>query len=225
MRMKPEHFDKLAAKTCQVLSPRTRLIVTRRVLREVLAQDDREKSILRMAIRQLKRNLPFSKSKLAEVEQLLSDCQKANRELLIGYGQILRDYRHGLETAMTFDQLCEVLGVNPVHRQEVKEDGDGLLAITWIGGQFEDSATHYGKDGATGAGPVTRAIGAAMQDFMLKNMDLMPDPFAPGGPFHGVPTYYRQPDGSMARKSASLTVHDADGSSRVVERRVEKVNG
>ena len=225
MRMKPEHFDKLAGKSCQVLSPRTRLIVMRRILREVLAQDEREKTFLRMAIRQLKRKLPFTKSKLAEVEQLLRDCRTANRDLLIDYGQILRDYHRELESAMTFEQLCEVLCVNPAHRQEVADIEKGLYAITWIGGQFEDSATHYGKDGVTGAGPVTRAIGAAMQDWMLNNMDKLPDPFAPGGPFHGVPTYHQQPDGTMARKSASLVVHSPDGGTRVIERKVEKANG
>lgn len=225
MQMKNEHFDKLAAKTCQVLSPRTRLIVTRRVLREVLSRDDREKSILRAAIRQLKRRLPFSGSRLKEVEQLLSDCRKANRELLIGYGQVLRDYHHSLEASMTFDELCDVMCVNKVHRQEVAEIEKGLFAITWIGGQFEDSATHFGKDGIFGAGPVTRAIGAALQDWMLNNMDKLPDPFAPGGPFHGVPSYHLQPDGTMARKSASLVVHSPDGTSRVIERKVEKNNG
>nr|WP_315413939.1 hypothetical protein [uncultured Pseudomonas sp.] len=216
MRMKSEHFDKLAAYSCKVLSPRTRLIVMRRILREVLAQDLREKTILRMAIRQLKRNLPFSQSKLAEVEKLLSDCRKANRDLLIDYGQILRDYRRELELAMTFEQLCEVLCVNPAHRQEVADIEKGLFAITWIGGQFEDSATHYGKDGISGAGPVTRAIGAAMQDFMIKNSHLLPDPFAPGGPFYGVPLYTQQQDGTMVMNTPAVTVHSATGS-KVVE--------
>ncbi|MFJ2456416.1 hypothetical protein ACIOWK_32735 [Pseudomonas protegens] len=215
MMMKPEHFDRLAAKSCQVLSPRTHLIVIRRILREVLAQDEREKTILRMAIRQLKRKLPFTKSKLAKVEKLLSDCHKANRDLLIDYGQFLRDYHRELELTMTFDQLCEVLCVNPVHRQEVADIEKGLFAITWIGGQFEDSATHYGKDGVSSAGPVTRAIGAAMQDFMIKNSHLLPDPFAPGGPLYGIPTYSQMPDGSMVMNTPAVTVHSATGSKAV----------
>ncbi len=217
MRMKPKHFELLAAKSCQVLLPRTRLIVSRRILRDVLAIDADEKAVLLLAIRRLKRNLPFSSSKLAEIEQLLSDCRKANRELLISYGQMLRGYHRELEAAMTFEQLCEVLCVNPAHRQEVADIEKGLFAITWIGGQFEDSATHYGKDGVTGAGPVTRAIGAAMQDYMLKNMDLMPDPTAPGGPLYGIPTYTRQPDGSMVMNRPTVTVHSADGTSKVIK--------
>jgi hypothetical protein len=219
--MKNEHFEVLATKVCQQLTPRTRLIVMRRILREVLAQDDREKTILRMAIRAMKRRLPFTQARVTELEGLLDDCRKANRAVLIDYGQVLRDYHRELELSMTFDELCDVLGVNPVHRAEVAEIEKGLFAITWIGGQFEDSSAYYGKDGLTGAGPVTRAIGAAMQDFMINNIDKLPDPFAPGGPFHGVPTYHAQPDGTLARKSASLVVHSADGSSRVVERKIE----
>lgn len=60
---------------------------------------------------------------------------------------------------------------------------------------------------------------------MAENRAAMPNPFAPGGPLHGMPTYHLQPDGTLARKSASLTVHSSDGSSRVVERKVEKSNG
>lgn len=218
MQMKTEHFDKLADKSCQVLSPRTRLIVIRRILREVLAQDERERTILRMAIRQLKCKLPFTKAKLDEAVQLLRDCRKANRDLLISYGQILRDYHRELESSMTFEQLCEVLCVNPVHRKEVEDIEKGLYAITWIGGWFEDSATHYGKDGETGAGPVTRAIGAAMEDFMIKNSHLLPDPFAPGGPFYGVPLYTQQPDGTMVMSTPAVTVHSAAGSKVVASR-------
>ncbi|HEX8596733.1 MAG TPA: hypothetical protein VF682_26140 [Pseudomonas sp.] len=225
MLMKNEHFEVLVTKVCQELSPRTRLIVMRRILREVMAQDDREKTILRMSIRAMKRRLPFTQPRLTELEGLLKDCRDANRDVLKDYGQLLRDYHHTLEASMTFDELCDVMCVNRVHRAEVAAVEKGLFAITWIGGQYEDSSTHYGNDGLTGAGPVTKAIGAAMHDFMMRNMDKMPDPFAPGGPFHGIPTYHHQPDGTLARKSASLTVHSPDGSSRVVERKLEKNNG
>ena len=217
MRMKDKHFDILADKVSEELSPRTRLIVMRRVLRHVLACDKDERTVLKQMVRQLKGRLPFAKSKLAEVEKLLSNCRKANRDLLIDFGQILSNYHRELEASMTFEQLCEVLCVNPAHQHEVADTDKGLFAITWIGGQFEDSATHYGKDGVSGAGPVTRAIGAAMQDWMLNNMDKLPDPFAPDGPFYGVPTYTQQPDGTMVMNTPALTVHNADGTSKVIK--------
>lgn len=217
MIMKPEHFDRLADKSVQVLSFRTRLIVTRRILREVLAQDEREKTILRMAIRQLKSKLPFTKSKLIEVEQLLSDCRKANRELLISYGQMLRDGHHAFEGDLGWEGLCDVLCVNAVHRKEAGEHDKGLFGITWIGWQFEDSSTHYGSD-VTGGGPITRAVGAAMQEWMLKNVDKLPDPFAPGGPFYGLPLYTQQPDGAMVMNTPAVTVHSAAGSKVVASK-------
>lgn len=217
MIMKPEHFDRLANKSVQVLSFRTRLIVTRRLLREVLAQDEREKTILRMAIRQLKRKLPFTKSKLIEAEQLLSDCRKANRKILTSYGQMLRDSHYAFEDDLGWEGICDVLCVNAVHRNEAGAHDKGLFGITWIGGQFEDSSTHYGSD-VTGGGPITRAIGAAMQDWMLNNMDKLPDPFAPGGPFYGLPLYTQQSDGTMVMNTPAVTVHSADGSKVVASK-------
>ncbi|MBJ2267776.1 hypothetical protein JFT60_10385 [Pseudomonas sp. MF6772] len=211
MLMKPEHFDRLADKSVQVLSLRTRLIVTRRILREVLAQDEREKMILRMSIRQLKRKLPFTQGKLTEIEQLLRDCWKANRDILISYGQMLRDSHHAFEGDLGWEGLCDVLCVNRVHRGEAGEHDKGLFGLTWIGGQFEDSSTHYGSD-VTGGGPITRAISAAMQEWMLKNMDKMPGPFAPGGPLYGLPLYTQQADGTMVMSTPAVTVHSADGS-------------
>lgn len=211
MLMNPEHFDRLADKSVQVLSFRTRLIVTRRILREVLAQDEREKRILRMRIRQLKSKLPFTQGKITEIEHLLRDCRKANRDLLISYGQMLRDAHHAFEDNLGWEGLCDVLCVNRVHRDEAGEHEKGLFGLTWIGGQFEDSSTHYGSD-VTGGGPITRAVSAAMQEWMLHNMDKMPDPFAPGGPLYGLPLYTQQADGSMVMNTPAVTVHSAAGS-------------
>lgn len=219
MRMKDEHLNLLIAKLCQDLSFRMRLIAMRRALRHVLACDEDERQVLCATIRVLKRQLPFSKAKLESVEKLLSDCRQHNRDLLVDFGKYLREYHQAIEQSMTYDELCDVLCVNPVHRVESALAEKGLFGITWIGGQFEDSAAHYGSDG-TGKGPITRAISAAMTDWLIKNTDKLPDPFAPGGPFHGMPTYHPQPDGTMARQSAPLTVHDANGS-RVVKRKIE----
>lgn len=58
------------------------------------------------------------------------------------------------------------------------------------------------------------------EQMLIDKPGCLPDPFAPGGPFYGVPVYYPQPDGTMARQSAPLTVHDAKGS-RVVKRKIE----
>lgn len=222
MRMKPEHFDFLAVKVCQELSLRTRLIVMRRILRHVMACDLDERTTVKQMIRKFKTRLPFSAAQVAKLETLLKDCRHCNRELILEYGLIIRSLSKQIQLAMSFAQLCDVLCVNPVHRAEAFAADDGsLYGVLWIGGQFEDSAHHHGKSGRYTSGPITRAVDTVTQDFIIHNSHLLPDPTAPGGPLYGVPTYYQQPDGTMARKSASLTVHDADGSSRVVERKIE----
>lgn len=210
--MKDQHFDVLIKKAFEDLSPRTRLIVTRRALRHVADRYAEERLVIRMAIRRLKRRLPFSKAKLKEAENLLGECRKHNRALLVDLGRFLRDHHQLFESAMSFDELCEVLCVNPVHRQEAGKHERGLFGITWIGGQFEDSSTNYGKWGAYGEGPITRAIDAALTDWMINNMDKLPDPYAPDGPFYGVPTYTKMPDGTMLRNAPTVTVHDSQGS-------------
>lgn len=226
MRMKPKHFDVLADKVEQELSLRTRLIVMRRILRHVMACDLSERSELKQMIRKFKTRLPFTADHVKKIEALLDECCKCNRNLILDYGLLIRSVSKQIQAELSFGELCDVLCVNPVHRAEAKAIDDGsLYGVTWIGGQFEDSAHHHGKSGRYSSGPITRAVDAAMQDFIINNSHLLPDPFAPGGPFHGVPTYYQQPDGSMARKSASLVVHSPDGTSRVIERKVEKING
>ncbi len=218
--MKPEHFDRLVELSCREgLSLRTYLIMMRRALRHVIAEDDRERLDASKGMRAFKRNLPWSQSVMDRYAEACRALQQHNRELLVMYGCYLRDHHVALEAELGWDGLCDVLCVNPAHRAEASEADKGLFGITWIGGQFEDSATYYGSDD-TGKGPITRAINAAMTEWMINNMDKLPDPFAPDGPFYGVPTYYQQPDGRMARQSAPLVVHDEQGS-RIVTRKIE----
>lgn len=220
MRMKPEHFDRLVELSCREGLPlRTYLIMMRRALRHVIAEDDRERLDASKGMRAFKRNLPWSQSAMDKYAEACRALQQHNHELIVMYGRYLRDSHLELEAEIGWDGLCDVLCVNPAHRAEAAEADKGLFGITWIGGQFEDSATHYGSED-TGKGPITRAISAAMTTWMINNMDKLPDPFAPGGPFYGVPTYHPQPDGSMARQSAPLVVHDTQGS-RIVTRKIE----
>lgn len=215
MRMKPEHFDRLVELSCREgLSLRIYLIMMRRALRHVIAEDEQERQEQSRAIRAFKRNLPWSKSALDKYLEACRALQQHNRELIVMYGCYLRDHHVALEAELGWGGLCDVLCVNPAHRAEAAKADKGLFGITWIGRQFEDSATYYGSND-TGKGPITRAISAAMTTWMINNMDKLPDPFAPGGPFYGIPTYTQMPDGSMRRNAPTVTVHDSEGS-RVV---------
>lgn len=188
-------------------SLRTLLIAFRRIVRHAIAAEALSETELGVMIRQAKRQLPFAKARLADLEKLRRESIANRRQMLSAFGRWARDHHQQIEAELGWEGLCDILSVNPVHRSEIKRPERGLFAITWIGGWYEDSATHWGKWYQTGAGPITRAIEVCMQEWMLQNMDKLPDPFAPGGPFYGKPTYHRHPDGVMVRATPALTVH------------------
>lgn len=225
MQMKPEHFDRLANLASRPDLPlQIYLIMARRVLRHIIAMDERECSQMRREIRAAKRSLPFTDNTIKCYEVACKAMHERNMDVLVAYGKYLRDHHKAFEHDLGWDVLCDVLGVNPVHRAEAGEHARGLFGITWVGGWFEDSAAHYG-DEMTGRGPITRAIGVAMTEWMIENFDKLPDPFAPGGPFEGIPTYTQRPDGTMVRNKPTLTIHSPDGASRVVKGKPEVSRG
>jgi hypothetical protein len=86
----------------------------------------------------------------------------------------------------------------------------------------DHSATYDERDWKSG--PVYWAINNEVMRVMFDTPEgkeasdrMWKELFKPGGMFHGMPTYYQQPDGTFVRKSADLMVHDANGS-HVVER-------
>lgn len=219
MLIKQTHYAALVRKMAgEELGASDRLIALRRLLRHDATLADIAVTGLQRDIRHLKRSLPFTQAKLDAALEHLASIRTSRRQARAKIGRYLRDNCELLESLIGWDRLCDVLCVNPVHRSEAAEADKGLLGITWIGGQFEDSAANYGTY-AWGVAPITQAIDTAMIEFMRENMHKLPDPFAPGGPFYGVPTYTLQPDGSMQRNAPDLVVHKPDGSSAVVSRK------
>lgn len=197
---------------------RTQMIAIRRMCRHITESQHHLEGAIRRNIRSAKRRLPFAANALEENKALLRKFRANGRQALSAFGSWLRNNRETLEAHLGWDGLCDILCVNPVHRGDIKRPERGLFAITWVGGWYEDSATHWGKWHQTGAGPITRAIEVCMQEWMLQNMDKLPDPFAPGGPLYGVPAYHKHPDGSMVRATPALTVI-ANGRSKVIASR------
>ncbi len=135
-----------------------------------------------------------------------------------------------IEQALSFDDLCDLLGVNHAHRAEAAEvcagDAGVVGGLLWIGGEFEDSADHKsGRSNRGNTGPLTAAVQNMYQKFLLENPSAIPDPFAPGGPFYGAPRQEMAPDGTVQIRRPALTVHSQDGSIRTVERKAEVVDG
>jgi len=202
-------------------SVRFQLIVARRICRQVIA----ERTILDRehvdAIKHLARGLPFTQAKHQRLVELRQELQSSCRKSLRAFGEFVA--RLNVTDRMEFRHVADVLAINQVHREEAQgyfEEG-GLLGILFTD-RFEDSAVYRPLADKCGfwerMGPLSEAVMSYMIKWMAENREKLPDPFAPGGPLYGVPTYTMQADGCMVRNAPALTVHNPDGSSRVVDR-------
>jgi len=154
------------------------------------------------------------KSRLRPIEDLQ---QKLGRALI--------DIGAELDEALDFDGLCELLVVNTAERREIENntftDKRDFMTVASVFG-FDNSATYRCK--YSKGDPVYWAINEEIMRVMFDTPEgkvasdkMWQELFKPGGMFHGMPTYYMQPDGSVLRKSADLTIHDENGS-HIVER-------
>ncbi|PRA13548.1 MULTISPECIES: hypothetical protein [Pseudomonas] len=172
------------------VSATTQLITTRRICRAITDQLDvirSERRALRRQAGKLKAFLPFTRQTIAELEERAQEHQEAIRSgawsALAGFGQSLMFDREGLAQALGFDQMCDLLGVNSVHRQQASDDGDTSLRGVAYLSQLEDSADRKSDEWGAG-GPLYRACHTAMTRFLREcPEDQLPDPFALGAPF------------------------------------------
>lgn len=172
------------------ISASTQLITTRRICRAIANQLDAirgERRAIRRKAGKLKAFLPFTRQAIEELEERAREHQEAIRtgaqDALAGFGKSLMFDREGLAQALGFDRMCDLLGVNPVHRQQASaEGGTSLRGVAYLS-QLEDSAARKSDDWGTG-GPLYRACHAAMIRFIREcPEDQLLDPFAPGAPF------------------------------------------
>jgi len=171
------------------ISASTQLITTRRICRAIADQLDAirgERRAIRREAGKLKAFLPFTRQAIEELEERARQHQEAIRtgaqDALAGFGQSLMFDREGLAQALGFDRMCDLLGVNPIHRKQARTDGDirihGLAYLS----QLEDSADRKSKEWGAG-GPLYRACHTAMIRFIRDcPEDQLPDPFSPGAP-------------------------------------------
>ena len=169
------------------ISASTQLITTRRICRNIISQLDTivaERKAMRRQAAKLKAFLPFTRQAIADLEQealeYKEQARSGARNALAGFGQSLMFDREGLAQALGFDRLCDLLSVNPVHRQQAHAGGDtGLRGVAFIF-RLEDSSASFGDDWGAG-GPLYRAMHIAMIQFIRECPEgQLPDPFAPG---------------------------------------------
>lgn len=168
----------------------TQLITTRRICRHIADQLDVircERRAIRRQAGKLKAFLPFTRQAIAELEEQAREYREDTRSgawsVLAGFGESLMFDREGLAQSLGFDHMCDLLGVNPVHRHRASADGDtSLLGVAFLS-QLEDSASRKSNEWGAG-GPLYQACHAATIRFIREcPEDQMPNPFAPGAPF------------------------------------------
>lgn len=222
--MTPDMLNTLAAiEQKPTTTARTRLLITRRVCRllcTVRQNIHAERRALRRQAACLRSGLPFTKTAIERLEQLAAghraDELATARNVLTMYGVLLLRDPAGDAAALGFGELCDLLNVNTVEREQARRDGATSFRDVAFIHALEDSASRRGED--CKSGPLFEAYRAAMMEFIrTAPAEQLPDPFAPGGPLYGCPVRELNPDGSVTIKRPALTVHDSSGA-RVVKR-------
>lgn len=175
----------IAEKPCT--TKRDALTIARRLLRGVCQAKSAihaERRAMRRQAGKLRQFLPFTALAVTDLEQQASDHRAAElatlSNVLVVYGQTIIHDRDGIAAALGFDQLADLLSINPAHREQARLDGgETLQGLAYIA-RKEDSATDYGDDWGAG-GPLFQACHMAMMEFIRTCPEhLLPDPFAPG---------------------------------------------
>jgi hypothetical protein len=167
---------------------------------------------------------PFNKHRIDQVNDYattLKELLALTREAQQKLGRIVIDMAQRIDAETTMEQRLEILNCNPADRADLPEPNIGLVELVGVY-CVEDSAAHRGDE--FNDRPLHAAVNAEIHRVMFDTPEgraaskpIFDAAFAPGGIFHGLSTYYRQPDGTMKRKAPSLVLHDAAGS-RVIER-------
>ncbi|MGK5044936.1 hypothetical protein ACQ4WP_03415 [Janthinobacterium sp. GB4P2] len=143
-----------------------------------------------------------------ELRKMDKQCDELD-EVWRGVGAALVGMAKEFDAATTFEQRCELLGVNVVDRAQLPADS-GMVHIASAYG-LEDSAAGRGLPHKSG--PLCAAIQAHMHHVMFTTpegreaMDKMWEKLTePGGLFQGLPIYDEAGDGSMVRRPPKLAL-------------------
>ncbi|MDF2489695.1 MAG: hypothetical protein K0S77_2317 [Pseudomonas sp.] len=171
------------------ISASTQFITTRRICRNISRNLDAiqaERRAMRRQAGKLKAFLPFTRQAIADLEEQAQTHRSVERAkalvALAGFGRSLLLDQGGLAQALGFGNLCDLLSVNTVEREQARRDGITSLNDMVFTHALEDSAERRGQD--WNDAPLFNACHAAMADFIRDCPDgVLPDPFAPGAPF------------------------------------------
>ncbi|WP_198286579.1 hypothetical protein [Pseudomonas chlororaphis] len=224
MMMKPEHFQRLCELSARgTNTPAITVLLSRRYARHLTAKQEVDREQYRQALKTAERGLPFTAGKVSELKAARQQKSRARRQSMKKIADWLRSWDDLIVELYGFDGVCDLLAVNRVHREEARKYADKatgtITAIAFISGLEDSASVRSGRNQPDFKdGPLFNAFMAQMEQLMLDRPGCLGDPTAPGGPLYGLPTYTRQPDGTMVMNTPAVTVHSAQGSKVVASK-------
>ena len=148
--MKPEHAERLKALvSVPHLSPRSRLLVLRRLARESHTRWEAVQAFLDGEIKGAKAGFPSAAKALKKIRGLRHQAQDEHQQIACVVGRWLFEDDALLTTMYGFEGICELLEVNPVHRAEVVQyasDVDrAIFAVAFESGLEESASRQSGR--------------------------------------------------------------------------------
>lgn len=136
MRMKPEHAERLLQLfELTHLSPRSRLILARRIARHTWSERLQSHADFDAKLKNA------AKNELAHIKHARNQASQLYRNILNDIGTWLCQNEVALIKKYGFEGICDVLEVNRMHRAEVRtKDKEGIISAIAFTLAFEDSA-------------------------------------------------------------------------------------
>lgn len=142
-----------------------------------------ERRALRREAEKQRAFLPLTATRVADLEREAKEHMATEleilRQALAGLGRTLLHNGERMDESMGFEGLCDLLNINPVHREMACRTGHTTISdLVFVAG-LEDSADRHDPDWKDG--PLFSTCYAAMMEFIKETpKHLLPDPFAPG---------------------------------------------
>ena len=148
--MKPEHAERLQTLvTVSHLSPRSRLLVLRRLARESHARWEVVQAFFDSEIKEAKAGLPSTAKALKKTRGFYKQAEDEHQQIASEVGRWLFKNDALLTTMYSFEGICELLEVNPVHRAEVVQDASdvdrAIFAVAFESGLEESASRQSGR--------------------------------------------------------------------------------
>jgi len=175
------------------VSHRTQFILIQHAVRNLVRHRKdiwAERKVFRREAAILQASMPSATSQIEELKAKADSHRAAEmagiKQVLIGIGHMILQDREGTYDALGFDGVCDLIGVNAVHRAgiDLRGGGRGLAELIYVS-RMENSSSPNPDSWGEG-GPLYEACFAATIHWLhTAPKEDLPDLFGPGSPFAG----------------------------------------